>query len=619
MFNKHILNSMIRVLVLVVGAILVVLSSHMALAQPISDGFEMRANNAVPTTRELADSMIYLPLVVKNFRLVPAAPVLSAISNADGDGNYSVSWSSSEGADTYSLEEDDNASFSSPSTVYSGSGPSTNISGRNVGTYYYRAQATNSFASSTWSNIESVTVTVPPPACPQIVAWRGTTNQGRSISFEVDNKPQCQIAADSLEINFLSGCNTSKTTIFTYDIPVTSSHFDTGGGNITRVIGDFTTPVTASGTFSYSPGTSCDVSGTWTAEPNLGANDTVYALAIQADGKILVGGDFTTLGGYRRSNIGRLNADGSLDTSFNPGADDRVRALAVQLDGKIVVGGDFKNMAGQTRYFISRLNSDGSLDTGFNPGNSGLFWRVNALAIQTDGKIVVGGSFDKMGGATRENIARLNASGSIDTTFNPGAGSIVYALALQGDGKILVGVSAYLNLSMKSPIERLNTDGSLDSTFNADASGASHSTYVYSLIVQDDGKILVAGEYSKLDGVERDALGRLNSDGSLDTSFDTNFDTGSSYYTRYTLALQTDDKILVGGGSTAWSGSLGRLNSDGTVDATFGPGAGSTVYALALQANGKILVGGSFTTLGGETRYHIGRLNADGTLDAPPP
>ena len=101
---------------------------------------------------------------------------------------------------------------------------------------------------------------------------------------------------------------------------------------------------------------------------NPGADSYVTALAVQADGKIVVGGWFTTLGGQPRNYIGRLNADGTLDTTFNPGADGYVSALAVQEDGKIVVGGDFTTLGGQTRHAIGRLNADGTLDTTFNPG-----------------------------------------------------------------------------------------------------------------------------------------------------------------------------------------------------------------------------------------------------------
>ena len=571
-----------------------------------------------PLAEAPADYMIYLPLVMKNFPIIPDVPVLNAISNDDGDGNYTVGWSSSDGADTYTLQEDDNADFSSPTTVYSGSSTSKAISGRDVGTYYYRVKASNAYASSDWSNVESVEVTVPLPDCPQTGLWHGDTSQGggRNIDFVVENSPACQIVAESLRIDFRDGCGTNRTTVFNASVPITNNHFDIEGAS-TQVIGDFSSSSTASGTFYYSAA-GCTASGTWTAAFGLGANGTIYALAVQADGKILVGGSFTWLGGQRRDRIARLNPDGTLDDSFSPGADGTVNTLALQSDGKIVVGGYFEKIGGQTRYYIARLNTDGSLDTGFNPGNYdyGNYWRVNALAVQADGKIVVGGYFEKMGGQTRYYIARLNTDGSLDTTFNPQAeGSTVYTLALQADGKILVGIDGYMDFSMRSPIRRLNPDGSQDYTFLVSATGSMDNTYVYTLLVQGDGKIVVGGYFSKLNGVVRSNIGRLNSDGSLDTTFDPDANMGI-----LTAALQADGKIVLGGVFTTLGEEtrirIGRLNADGSLDTTFNPGANGYVRALALQADGKILVGGSFTTLGGETRYYIARLNPDGTLDA---
>src|SRR5437899_2664542 len=129
---------------------------------------------------------------------------------------------------------------------------------------------------------------------------------------------------------------------------------------------------------------------------NPGANSVVFSLAVQADGKILVGGGFfTTLGGQSRNYIGRLNADGTLDTSFNPGANSVVYSLAVQADGKILVGGIFTALAGNGRNHIGRLNADGTLDTSFNPGANDL---VGSLAVQADGRILVGGFFTTLGG-----------------------------------------------------------------------------------------------------------------------------------------------------------------------------------------------------------------------------
>ena len=141
---------------------------------------------------------------------------------------------------------------------------------------------------------------------------------------------------------------------------------------------------------------------------NPGADDFVYATALQPDGKIVVGGSFTTLGGQPRSCIGRLNADGTLDTGFNPGAGGLayhgVQCLAVQPDGKIVVGGNFETLGGQPRRCIGRLNSDGTVDPSFNPGLGGIqdYCFVQCLAVQADGKILVGGYFIALGRAAAQ-------------------------------------------------------------------------------------------------------------------------------------------------------------------------------------------------------------------------
>src|SRR6266702_1172646 len=142
---------------------------------------------------------------------------------------------------------------------------------------------------------------------------------------------------------------------------------------------------------------------------NPGANNYVNALAVQADGKILVGGHFFMLGGQIRTYIGRLNADGTLDTSFNPGTDRPVLSLAVQADGKILAGGYFSTLGGQNRNYMGRLNADGTLDTSFNPSAGGRPFvnaSVYSLAVQADGRILVGGGFSTLGGQSRTNIGR---------------------------------------------------------------------------------------------------------------------------------------------------------------------------------------------------------------------
>ena len=337
---------------------------------------------------------------------------------------------------------------------------------------------------------------------------------------------------------------------------------------------------------------------------NPGVDGYVNSWALQADGKILVGGSFSTLGGQSRTNIGRLNADGTLDTNFNPGADGGVFSLGLQADGKILVGGNFLTLGGQSRTSIGRLNADGTVDTSFNPGTD---YDVESLAVQVDGKILVGGSFSTLGGQSRTNIGRLNENGTLDTNFNPGAGGGVFSLALQADGRILVA-GDFTTLAGQSctNIGRLNADGTVDTNFNPGADDV-----VNSLALQADGRILVGGDFWTLGGQSRKNIGRLNADGTLDTNFNPGADGGV-----FSLGLQADGKILVGGNFLTLGGqsrtSIGRLNADGTVDTSFNPGTDYDVESLAVQVDGKILVAGDFWTLGGRSSTNIGRLNNTG-------
>jgi len=164
-------------------------------------------------------------------------------------------------------------------------------------------------------------------------------------------------------------------------------------------------------------------------------------MAVQPDGKILVGGYFTALQGANRNGIARLNANGSLDNSFNPGTGaNAVTSVALQPDGKVIIGGGFTTVNDTARSGIARLNADGSLDSSFNPG-TGVNGTVYSVASQPDGKVLMGGSFTSVNGTNRPNIARLNAEGSLDSSFNPGTGpnAKVSSIALQPNGKVLIG------------------------------------------------------------------------------------------------------------------------------------------------------------------------------------
>ncbi|MFA7379816.1 MAG: T9SS type A sorting domain-containing protein [Bacteroidia bacterium] len=350
--------------------------------------------------------------------------------------------------------------------------------------------------------------------------------------------------------------------------------------------------------------------------PGTGANGDVRKISIQSDGKIMIGGSFTSYNGTGRNYIARLNADGSLDASFNPGtgANGSVRTISIQSNGKIIIGGSFTSYNGTGRNYIARLNADGSLDASFNPG-TGANGDVRTISIQSDGRIMIGGGFTSYNGTGRNYIARLNADGSLDASFNPGTGanSTVYSTSIQSNGKIIIGgeFTSY-NGTGRNYIARLNADGSLDASFNP-GTGANNS--VYSISIQSDGKIIIGGTYN---GTSTNRIARLNADGSLDASF--NPGTGANTTVNST-SIQSDGKIIIGGGFSSYNGTsrnyIARLNADGILDASFNPGTGanSTVWTTSIQSNGKIIIGGYFTSYNGTVRNYIARLNADGSLD----
>jgi uncharacterized delta-60 repeat protein len=351
--------------------------------------------------------------------------------------------------------------------------------------------------------------------------------------------------------------------------------------------------------------------GTVDAAFNPNSNNTIYSIAVQADGKILVGGEFDNIGGQARSRIARLNADGTVDAAFDPSAYGAVYSIAVQSDGKILVGGQYTSIGGQARKNIARLNADGTAEAAFNPNADGHLACVNSIAVQSDGEILVGGKFTSIGGQARNNIARLNADGTLDAAFDPNADSDVYSIAVQADGKILVGGN-FTNMGgqARNRIARLNADGTLDAAFDPNSNSG-----LRSIAVQADGKILVGGYFTSIGGQERHYIARLNSDGTAGAAFDPNANSGLR-----SIAVQADGKILVGGWFTSIGGQarnrIARLNADGTADTTFNPNANNTVHSIAVQTDGKILVGGNFTNIGGQARNNIARLNADGTADA---
>lgn len=359
-------------------------------------------------------------------------------------------------------------------------------------------------------------------------------------------------------------------------------------------------------------------------DPN--ANDQVYAVAVQPDGKIVVGGNFTSVapnGGpaVTRNHLARFNADGTLDTFFDPNLNSTVFAIVLHPDGRILVGGSFTQVspnggATAARNRIARLNSDGTLDGLFNPNAN---QTVFAIAVQSDGKILAGGYFNganSIGGQARNNIARLDAATGLADSFDPhamlGIGSgpgPIYTIAIQTDGKILAGGDfRQIGGQVRRFIARLDPATGLPDSFNANADAT-----VRSISLQADGKILLGGDFVTVGGQSRYRLARLDPATALADSFDSNNLPGSGAQGTVT-AIQADGKVLFGSQFQSIGGQsrnrIARLDSVTGLPDSFDPNANDLVRAIAIQADGKIIMGGAFTTIGGQTRKYIARMAA---------
>jgi uncharacterized delta-60 repeat protein len=334
-----------------------------------------------------------------------------------------------------------------------------------------------------------------------------------------------------------------------------------------------------------------------------GPSSTVYALARDAAGRVLLAGDFASVNGLNKPSIARLNLDGSVDTTFSPPASSTYpRAIAVQPDGKILVGGS--SIAGQTG--IARLHPDGGLDASFNASAIANNY-VYAIALQADGKILIGGSFTR-------RLARLHPDGSLDWSLDVGTGfnSTVKAVRIQPDGKILIGgsFSTYNELAAKY-ITRLTATGGLDPTFQVPGSGVSST--VEALALQEDGGIVIGGSFFSINGKSTfKNLARLRSHGALDESFNP-----AVASTVHSTEITADGRIAIGGAFTAINGSsrnyAARLHADGGLETNFNTTAGpaSTIYALLPGDGGNLIIGGAFQNIGGQPPRYLARLAGD--------
>ena len=419
-----------------------------------------------------------------------------------------------------------------------------------------------------------------------------------------------------------------------------------------------TTAQNTAGTLDTTFGTGGKVTVDFNGNPDPNGVDSDYGLdvAIQPDGKIvMVGFSFVAQTDSAFSML-RLNADGSLDTSFGTGGrvinniavgqTDEATSVAIQPDGKIVVAG---HSVTRTNRIVVRYNSNGTLDTGF--GTSGVFsapigfvtFDEADLALQSDGKVVVVGTTN-VEDVISFSVMRLNSDGILDNSFGAGgkvntsfaANDRAYSVQLQSDGKIVV---AGRSNSKDMAIARYNTNGSLDTGFDGDGKATTifpdnASSLIHSLAIQPDGKIIAAGlrRAGQTDG----ALVRYSADGSLDTSFGTNgiaiFTLGTTNELFFDVHVR-DGKIIATGGRQLGEGNvasddfvIARFDSNGTLDTSFGTNGSvitdfnnSSDIALnsVFQADGKLVqIGYTLNAAPAGRDFAVVRYNFGGIRDA---
>ena len=369
----------------------------------------------------------------------------------------------------------------------------------------------------------------------------------------------------------------------------------------------------------------------------------VFAVARQPDGKILIGGDFTSVAGTPANRVARLKADGTVDATFNlapdpakPGAfipgtgaagagdSSAVRVIVVQPDGRIIVGGSFTTFNDLPREYLVRLNPNGSVDPTFvGPDFTQAYnWKVSSLALQPDGRILVGGRFffgiEQL--TQKSGIIRVLANGSLDASFvtdrgasaygNPGWIQEVRTIAIQPNGQIVIGgdfngfggTTQLVNIK-RNRLARLDYNGSLDG-FNPNVDSTvtypTPASSVGACFVQADGSILIGGKFANVTGAAINSFGRLTSGGAIDTSFDVG--TGSTAEV-FDVAMQPDGKALFGTGYGTVQGAVGitlarfftsPVALPGVVQFSAATAAGAEGTSLSLTAT---RTGGSYGAL----------------------
>jgi uncharacterized delta-60 repeat protein len=409
----------------------------------------------------------------------------------------------------------------------------------------------------------------------------------------------------------------------------------------------------------------------WPTQNLTGDCGHIRCLVTQPDGQLVVGGTFTVYStngfscqtcGILQSNLSRITLSGTLDTNFTShgGVSGAVNAMIQQPDGRLIIGGEFTSVNGVPRNRMARLNLDGTVDPTFDIGE-GPNGPVYALLLRPDGKLAVAGRFTRFNGYYRGSVAllhrdRLSVPAVVDPPTNVvtvAGHALKLAPSITGyplswfqwfrDGQPITGANtSSLNLYFLSFLDSGNYSlvvsnaagmttnlvaviavqpqavqaGAIDASFKA----ASTDGDVKAICVQPDGRILIGGQFQTVSGVRRAGVARLLADGTVDFTFNPGSglsELPSAGITLDNIALQSDGRVLVTGRFDRFNdigrSGLARLDSNGALDLTFN--VTGTVSRVAVQSDGKILVAGHFTQLNGWSTTNLGRFHADGSID----
>jgi uncharacterized delta-60 repeat protein len=422
-----------------------------------------------------------------------------------------------------------------------------------------------------------------------------------------------------------------------------------------------------------------DASGNGTADPtwNPAPSSFVYALSVDAAGRVYAGGQFDTIGGQTRQHLARLSASGSgaADPAWNPAPDGNVLALVRDASGALYAAGAFWEVAGQPRRALARFAADGTFDAGWDAAITG--GSVTALAIGSS-LLYAGGEFTGIGGQGIRYIARLATTGALDAGWNPAPDRAITAVAVDASGAVYAaGPFTTIGGRPRNLIAKLTANASADPDWHPapngsvavlspsggsiDAGGrffALGGSYRLGLATLDSATaavfpgpdvetpvsgasmllrrpygLLVGGQFLKADGLLTPYALRLGSSGSIDTaphpddailaliaaSIGEPGPLTVSGLLRAVVALP-DGSFVFGGSFTSVGGTprnyLAKLRPDGTLDPQFDPSASAAVYALAIDAAGQVYAGGRFTSVGGQPRERLVKLDgSSGAID----